>query len=73
MEVSEEVKNLTAVSSVLIPKDIALTANILKKVVRSNTTSRSVGNHLIKTVSHVMDVNNEVLHKTQEKYNSSAK
>lgn len=70
---SEEVKNLTASSSVLVPKDIALTANILKKVVRSNATSHKVGNHLIETVSHVMDVNDKVLQKTQEKYNSSAK
>ena len=72
-EVSEEVKNLTATSSVLVAKDIALTANILKKVVKSNTTSHHVGNHLIETVSHVMDVNDDVLRKTQEKYNSSAK
>lgn len=69
----KEVKNITSKSSELLEKDISITANILNNVVKTNTTSADVGDHVLDTISHVMDAKTDVLQKTQKKYNTSAK
>ncbi|KAL9950767.1 hypothetical protein ACROYT_G043325 [Oculina patagonica] len=73
LKVMKEVKNITSKSSELLEKDISLTANILKKIVKTNATSADVGDHVLDTISHVMDAKTDVLQKTQKKYNTSAK
>ena len=69
----KEVKNITAKSSDLQEKDISITANILQNVVKTNRTSSDVGDHVLDTISHVMDAKTDVLQKTRYKYNTSAK
>ena len=69
----KEVKNITSKSSELQEKDISITAHILQKVVKTNSTSSDVGDHVLDTISHVMDAKTDVLQKTQKQYNTSAK
>ena len=73
MKVMVEVRNITSKSSKLVEKDIAITANILNKVVKTNRTSSDVGDQVLHTISHVMDAKGEILKKTQRKYNTTAK
>ena len=72
-EVAKNVSNIASESSKLVEADISIAANILEKVVKTNETSALVGDHVLDTLSHVMDVKTEVLHNSQEKYNSSGK
>ncbi|XP_048581791.1 uncharacterized protein LOC5519041 isoform X1 [Nematostella vectensis] len=72
-KVTAEVKNITAKKDSLKEEDILLTSYILKKVVLTNTSSETVGNSLLTTLSNVMDVDSDVLRRTQEKYNTSAR
>ena len=72
-QVAKDVGNITSHSSKLEEKDISITANILAKVVKTNETSAQVGDHVLNTLNHVMDAKTEVLHKTQQKYNTSGK
>lgn len=69
----KEVKNITTKSSDLQEKDISITANILQNVVKTNMTSSEVGDHVLDTISHVMDVETDVLQKTRYEFNTSAK
>lgn len=69
----KEVNNITSKSSQLMEKDISITANILDNVVKTNTTSADVGDHVLDTISHVMDAKTDVLQKTRQNYNTSGK
>ena len=73
LKVMKEVKNITAKSSELQEQDISITATILHNVVKTNMTSSDVGDHVLDTISHVMDAKTDVLQKTLQKYNTSAK
>lgn len=72
LKVMKEVRNITSKPSKLLQKDLSITANILDNVVKTNVTSADVGDHLLYTISHVMDANLEVLEDTQRKNNRSA-
>ncbi|XP_031559855.1 adhesion G protein-coupled receptor L3-like isoform X2 [Actinia tenebrosa] len=71
-KVTATVQNLTSKQTELQEQDIHMTANILNKVISTNSSSEKVGDNLLKTLSNVMDVDSEVLYKTQAKYNTSA-
>lgn len=68
----KEIRNITSKPSELVRSDLSYTANILAKVVKTNVTSADVGDHVLDTISHVMDAEPEVLQDIQQKNNKSA-
>lgn len=69
IDVIKEVRNITSKSSKLVQKDLSITVNILDKVVKTNVTSPDVGDHMLGTLSHVMDAKPEALHNIQQENN----
>ena len=72
-DVIKEVRNITSKSSKLVQKDLSITVNILDKVVKTNVTSPDVGDHMLGTLSHVMDAKPEPLQNIQQENNRSAR
>lgn len=72
-DVIKEVRNITSKSSKLVEKDLSITVNILEKVVKTNVTSSNVGDHMLGTLSHVMDAKPEALQNIQQENNRSAR
>ena len=68
----KEVRNITSKPYQLLQKDLSITANILINVVKTNATSADVGDHVLDTISHVMDARPEVLEDIQQRNNRSA-
>lgn len=73
IDVMKEVRNITSKSSKLVQKDLSITVNILDKVVKTNVTSPDVGDHMLSTLSHVMDAKPEALQNIQQENNRSAR
>lgn len=69
IDVIKEVRNITSKSSKLVQKDLSITVNILDKVVKTNVTSPDVGDHMLGTLSHVMDAKPEALQNIQQENN----
>ena len=72
-DVIKKVRNITSKSSKLVQKDLSITVNILDKVVKTNVTSPDVGDHMLGTLSHVMDAKPEALQNIQQENNRSAR
>jgi len=73
IDVIKEVRNITSKTSKLVQKDLSITGNILDKVVKTNVTSPDVGDHMLGTLSHVMDAKPEALQNKQQENNRSAR
>lgn len=69
----KEVRNVTSKSSKLVQKDLSITVNILDKVVKTNVTSPDVGDHMLHTLSHVMDAKPEALQNIKQENDRSAR
>lgn len=69
----KEVRNVTSKSSKLVQKDLSITVNILDKVVKTNVTSPDVGDHMLNTLSHVMDAKPEALQNIKQENDRSAR
>lgn len=64
MNIAVEVKNLTSEADKLKPKDVDLTAEILEKIVETNTKNSKVGDNILVTISQVLDIKDDVLAKS---------
>ncbi|XP_028403605.1 uncharacterized protein LOC114526261 isoform X2 [Dendronephthya gigantea] len=62
--VAIDVKNLTSKPDELNPRNVSITAEILKKIVDTNTNNVKVGDSILKTLSNILDVDVEVLDKS---------
>ncbi|CAB3994627.1 G- coupled receptor 112 [Paramuricea clavata] len=69
VSVAIDVKNLTSKPKQLNPRNVSTTAEILKKIVNTNTKNSKVGDNILGTISNMLDIEDDVL----EKSNSTSK